>query len=177
MVSLADLLLWIWHIECLPPAFFCYIQSVSFLCNSKYLSVCLSLFSLRETVCCLSVCLVCLSLFFCMRERLALWCFTSACKPILHGKQHNSVQFCFISPLLSLQKLQFMHTLFWLCPLEVHAHSLLTALWNLKLGNATAHLDAESFWWWQCSVKYSRHLPSTSWYFGPAGVSQETPWR
>ena len=49
--------------------------------------------------------------------------------------------------LLSLQKVALS------CDFVPHSQ------WNIRMGFTTALLNAEPFWWWHCSVRYSAPLP------------------
>ena len=60
----------------------------------------------------------------------------------LAGKQKDLGSIRFGSPFSSLKKLWFTDTVLWLCP-----HNK----WNIKMAHTTAHLNVESFWWWQCN--------------------------
>ena len=60
----------------------------------------------------------------------------------------TSVQFCFSSS-LSSKVVICGHCLCDFAPDNV---------WNIIIAHTETHLSAESFWWWQCSVRYSLPL-------------------
>ena len=43
-----------------------------------------------------------------------------------------------------------------------------------KIAHTAAHLNAESFWWGQCSVKYCHPLPSSPGISDPDSTSQDS---
>ena len=45
---------------------------------------------------------------------------------------------------------------------------------NTKMAHTTAHLNAEWFWWWRCSMRYSSPFLPSPWLPVPAGISSET---